>query len=307
MKLRLDNLDISSIDLLPGHVFIRTIADTEITAPKNASSSMAVGALVHVHIKGIQLQLSQISFKYQDLTSVTGLKETTGFAEVTLPPEGVDLDVKVRLISNSAAGLAERDQKKRFTEVEHVGVSFSDDATVKVTKSNHPFLLAMFPSLVKARLRSGLENTLNMYIRSALEGIDAVVWDTTERAVVFQDAGLERGPALAAAWWSELGRLRRMHGGISDGWRATRTGVVREADGKAEIAIGAEPQVVGAEKNGSKDAPPDVEGAAKHVVGKAKEGVQEGLEKVLTFEEMISEKRQKEESRAGWRSAAFDL
>ena len=45
-----------------------------------------------------------------------------------------------------------------------------------------------------------------------------------------------------------------MHGGLAAGWRATGTGIVRDhKDGsKAEIAFGAEPQVLGADKYGPK-------------------------------------------------------
>ncbi len=322
----LEDLDISSMGLLPGQVFIRNITDVEIAAPSDGTSSMAVGALTHVHVKGVQLQLSQLSFYYRDLTSTVGPSEFTGLAEITLPPEGVDLDIKVRLIPNTTAGLEQRAEQKRFTRVDHVGISFSDDADVRVTESNHPVLLTMFRPLLTARLRSALQNTLSAHIRSALECLDAVVWDITVRAEVFEDAGLARGQALAAGWWSELGRLRRMHGGLAAGWRATGSGVMRDAGGAAEIAIGVEPQVLGPEKHGPKGtlAQPmserareagvsadisreSVEGAAKDVVGKAKEGAKAGLRKVRTFEEMIAEKQQEEESNEGWQSGAFDL
>ncbi|KAF8263478.1 hypothetical protein EI94DRAFT_1807164 [Lactarius quietus] len=319
MEFVLEDLDISSMGLLPGHVFIRNITDVEIAAPSNGTSSMAVGALTHVHVKGVQLQLSQLSFYYRDLTSTVGPKEFTGLAEVTLPPGGVDLDIKVRLIPNTPAGLAERAEQKRFTRVDHVSVNLSDDAEVRVTESNHQLLLSIFGPLLTARLRSALQTTLSANIRSALECLDSVVWDTTVRAEVFEDAGLARGPALASAWWSELGRLRRLHGGLAAGWRATGSGLVRDSGGKAEIAFGAEPQVLGAEKHGPKGtlAQPigeragvsreNVEGAAKDVGGKAKEGVKTGLRKVRTFEEMIAEKQKEEENREGWRSDAFDL
>jgi len=59
------------------------------------------------------------------------------------------------------------------------------------------------------------------------------------------------GPALASAWWSELGRLQRTHGGFFSGWRTTGSGIVRNG-GDAEVALGAEPQVLGLEKHGPK-------------------------------------------------------
>lgn len=326
MEFVLEDLDISSMGLLPGTVFVRNITDFEISSPTNGTSSMAVGALTHVHVKGVQLKLSQVSFYYRDLTSTVGPKEFTGLAEVTLPPGGVDLDIKVRLIPSTPAGLAERAEKKRFTRVDSISVNLSDDAEVRVTESNHQILVNIFGPLLTARLRSALQTALSTNIRSALECLDSITWDTTVRAEVFEDAGLARGPALAAAWWSELGRLRRLHGGLAAGWRATGTGVVRDAGGKAEIAFGAEPQVLGAEKHGPKGtlsqpiserareagASTDismegVEGAAKDAVGKVKEGAKAGLRKMRTFEDMVAEKQQREESHAGWRSDAFDL
>ena len=322
MEFVLEDLDISSINLLPGHVFVRNITDVEIAAPSDGASSMAVGALTHVHIKGVQLQLSQLSFYYRDLSSTVGPKEFTGLAEVTLPPGGIDLDIKVRLIPNTPAGLAERASEKRFTRVDNVSITLSDEAQVRVTESNHQLLLSLFSPLLTARLRHALQTALGAQIHSALECIDSVVWDTTVRAEVFEDAGLARGPALAAAWWSELGRMRRLHGGLAAGWRATGTGVVRDTNtngSKAEIAFGAEPQVLGADKHGPKatlaqpigerarEVREGVEGAAKDVVGKAKEGVKAGVRKVRTFEEMLAEKQRTEESRKGWRSDAFDL
>ena len=319
MEFVLEDLDISSINLLPGHVFIRNITDVEIAAPSDGASSMAVGALTHVHIKGVQLQLSQLSFYYRDLTSTVGPKEFTGLAEVTLPPGGVDLDIKVRLIPSTPAGLAERASEKRFTRVDHVSITLSDEAQVRVTESNHQLLMSLFSPLLTARLRHALQTALGAQIRSALECIDSVVWDTTVRAEVFEDAGLARGPALAAAWWSEIGRMRRLHGGLAAGWHATGTGVVHDTKDGSKAAFGAEPQVLGADKHGPKatlaqpigerarEAREGVEGAARDVVGKAKEGVKAGVRKVRTFEEMLAEKQRMEESRKGWRSDAFDL
>ena len=83
--------------------------------------------------------------------------------------------------------------------------------------------------------------------------------------------------------------------------------------------VGAEPQVLGADKHGPKatlaqpigerarEVREGVEGAAKDVVGKAKEGVKAGVRKVRTFIKMLTEKQRMEESRKGWRSDAFDL
>jgi hypothetical protein len=320
----LEDLDISSINLLPGQVFVRNITDVEIAAPKEGKSTTTVGALTHAHIKGLQLKLSELSFYYHDLTATVGPKEFTGLAEISLPPEGIDVDIKVRTIPNTAAGLAESAERKRFLRIDHVAVHVSEDVDVRVTKSNHPVLLTVFRPLLTARLRGALQTALSANIQRALDGIDALVWDITSRAEVFQDAGLGRGPALASAWWSELGRLQRTHGGFFSGWRTTGSGIVR--GGNTEVALGAEPQVLGQEKHGPKgtlaqplkerarDAGIDVdvgaEGIAdvgKDVVGKAKEGLKVGLKKVRTFEEKLSDKQKEEECTPGWESSAFDV
>ena len=284
-----------------------------------------MGALTHTHIKGLQLKLSELSFYYHDLTATVGPKEFTGLAEISLPPEGIDVDIKVRTIPNTAAGLAESAERKRFLRIDHVVVHVSEDVDVRVTKSNHPVLLTVFRPLLTARLRSALQTMLSANIRRALDGVDGVVWDTTSRAEVFQDAGLGRGPALASAWWSELGRLQRTHGGLFSGWRTTGSGIVRNG-GDTEVALGAEPQVLGPGKHGPKgtlaqplkervrDAGIDVdvgaEGIAdvgKHVVGQAQEGIKDGLKKVRTFEDKISDKQEEEERNPGWESSAFDV
>jgi hypothetical protein len=321
----LEDLDVSSISLLPGHVFIRNITDVEIAAPVEGKSTAAVGALTQIHLKGLQLKLSQLSFYYHDLTAAVGPKETTGLAEIALPPEGIDVDIKVRTIPSTTAGLAERTERRRFLRIDHVVVHVSDDTDVRVTESNHPVLLTMFRPLLTARLRVALQKTLSANIQSALDGVDALIWDIIARAEVFEDAGLARGSALATASWSELGRLQRTQGGFSSGWSTTGSGIVRNG-GDVRVALGAEPQVLGPEKHGPKgtlaqplkerahDAGADVDvsaeriaGAGKDVVGKAKEGIKVGLRKVRTFEEKVAEKQKEEESTSGWESSAFDV
>ena len=113
-----EDLDISSIGLLAGHVFIQNITD-EIDAPKVGKSTAAVGAFTHLQVKGLQLKLNQLSFYYHDLTATVGPKGFTGLAEITLPAEGIDVDIKVRTIPNTTAlaGRAERAEWKRFLRI----------------------------------------------------------------------------------------------------------------------------------------------------------------------------------------------
>jgi hypothetical protein len=284
---------------------------------------------MHIHVKGLRLKLNQLSFYYRDLTATVGPAEFTGLAEITIPPEGVDIEIKIRTIPNTATGLAERAERQKFLRIDQVAVNISDDVNVRVTESNHPVLLTMFRPILTTRLRGALQTTLNANIRSVLESADSLVWDTIARAEIFEDAGLTRGPALATALWSELGHLRRTQGGISLGWCTTGTGIVREGD-KARVALGAEPQVLGPEKHGPKDtlAQPlkaraqkvgaqfdadvsmeSVEGAAKSMAEQGRGGIKAGVRKVRTFEELVAEKQKEEErtSSRGWESNAFDM
>jgi hypothetical protein len=250
----LEDLDISSINLLPGHVFVRNITDVEIAAPKEGKSTTTVGALTHTHIKGVQLKLSELSFYYRDLTATVGPERISPGSRryhfhrkaLTSISKLGRFRIRQQDLRNVPIGKAipTHRSRRRFM--------FPKMLNVRVTKSNHPVLLTVFRPLLTARLRSALQTTLSANIQRALDGIDAVVWDTTSRAEVFQDAGLGRGPALASAWWSELGRLQRTHGGLFSGWRTTGSGIVRNGGGKGEVALGAEPQVLGPGKHGPK-------------------------------------------------------
>ncbi|KAG1775937.1 hypothetical protein EV702DRAFT_1198841 [Suillus placidus] len=54
----LENLDISSLSLLPGHVYICNITDVDITAPAmSQSTTTAIGTLTHIQIQAVQLTL----------------------------------------------------------------------------------------------------------------------------------------------------------------------------------------------------------------------------------------------------------
>jgi hypothetical protein len=276
--------------------------------------------LTHVHVKGLRLKLSQLSFYYRDLAATVGPAEFTGLADITLPPEGVDVVIKIRTIPNTEAGLAERAERQGFLRIDEVAVNISDDVDVRVTESNHPVLLTMFRPLLTMRLRGALHTTLSAKIRSVLEGIDTLAWDTIARAEIFEDAGFTRGPALAMALWSELGRLQRTRGGLSLGWFTTGTGIIREGT-KARVALGTEPQFLGPEKHGPKgtlaqplkerahdvDISMENQGAMKDIIGKVRVGIKAGVGKVRTFEERVDEKRQEEERIPGWRSGAFDV
>ena len=333
IELVLENIDISSFDLNPAHVYIRNITDIDIRAPAvgEGASQTSVGSLTRVFAQGVQLSLREVSFWFKQKTSSVGPSEISGVLALTLPPQGVDIDVVVRAIPNSAEGLQERARRGAFTEVQRVDVKLSEDMALAIGESNHQVLASVLRPVITARVRAALQGALAENVRGAIEWADAVAWDVGGRAEVFGDAGLPRGPALVAGCWSELGKLAKGRSGLLKGWRATGTGLVKgagNARADATFAMGAEPQVLGGEKRGprgnfseslkdkAKDAMPedmDVEGAtvevgqrAREVAGEAKERVKEGVQKVRSFKDSVEVKAQEEKGRPGWESAAFD-
>ncbi|KZT23291.1 hypothetical protein NEOLEDRAFT_1069764 [Neolentinus lepideus HHB14362 ss-1] len=316
----LEDLDVSSFGLLPGHVFIRNITDVDITAPEGDEAKTAVGAFTHIHVQGMQLALREVSFYYHDKTAAVGPAEHTGIMELTLPPEGIDVDLRVRMLPSSPAGLAEREKMGGFHKVESVDVRVTEGMEFGVRESNHPVLVTMFKGVMTGAVKDMIERTVREWIKSAVEAVDRVAWDVGRRAQVFEDAGLGRGASVVAGIWSELGRLGRRRGGVSEGWRATGTGVIRrdpsarEGGEAAVFAMGAEPQVLEAGKRGTKgtnservdvDLDANLENAEEGVRG-AGEGVGEGVRKVKSFKECVKRKTEEERGREGWKSAAFD-
>ncbi|KAJ3501731.1 hypothetical protein NLJ89_g9206 [Agrocybe chaxingu] len=60
----LENLDISSLNVLPSHVYIRNITDVDIqtSAKPSTPSHTQVGTLTHIQIQALQLSLKDVSF-----------------------------------------------------------------------------------------------------------------------------------------------------------------------------------------------------------------------------------------------------
>lgn len=332
MEFVLEDLDISSFALLPGHAYIRNITDIDITASASGKAETAVGSLTRVYAQGVQLALREVSFWFKQKTTTMGPSEFSGILELTLPPQGVDIDVVVRAIPNSPEGQKEREKRKSFTEVQRVNVKLSDEMELVIKQSNHQVLASVLKPIITGRVREALQNVLAENIRGAIEWADAFAWDTGNRAEVFEDAGLSRGPALVAGFWSELGKLSRGHTGLFTGWTATGTGLVKGAGNArpdAQFAMGAEPQVLSGEKHGPKgtfsqdlkeraeqavpegmdvdDVTVAVGQRAREVVGEAKDAVKEGIQKVRSFDQAVKEKAEQEKSTPGWESSAFDV
>ncbi|KAG6331470.1 hypothetical protein ID866_7618, partial [Astraeus odoratus] len=309
----LENLDISSLHLLPGHVYIRNITDVDISAPAEGTTQTAWGTLTHIRLQAMQLMLSEVSFYYKDKTATVGPSEFTGIMEFDLPTQGLDVDFKFRLIPNTALGIKERERRGRFFIVERVDVHLAKDITFKVKQSNHPILASVFKAVLVARFREALERTIEEQIRGLFDVTDYLSFDVSKRADVFEDAGLSRGAAIVAGLWSEIGRLRRMEGGLLSGWKATGTGIVKEGlPAEGTLAMGAEPQILPGEKRGplgTFSVPlterKEVEGVVevgRSVTEQVKETAHESVRQVQTFKETVRKKALEERRRPGWQS-----
>ncbi len=238
------------------------------------------------------------------------------------------------MIPNSPEGLKEREQKKGFQDIQRVEVKISDEMDLTIRESNHQVLASVLKPIIVSRLRDTLQIVLAENIRGALEWTDTVAWDVGNRAEVFADAGLSRGPSLVAGFWSELGKLSKGEGGLFKGWQATGTGLIKDhgnVRSDATFAMGAEPQVLSGDKHGPKatfsksvretaqetlpegmevDVEQSVKGvgeSAKDAVSEAKETVKDAVGKVKSFKESVREKAEEESRRPGWESRAFDV
>ncbi|KAG2745595.1 hypothetical protein P692DRAFT_20741308 [Suillus brevipes Sb2] len=318
----LENLDISSLSLLPGHVYIRNITDVDITAPAGSqSTTTAIGTLTHIRMQAVQLALKEVSFFYRDKVATVGPKDFTGLMEFSLPPKGIDIDLKFRLIPNTPQGLKEREHLGRFFKIERVEVNVAEDVDMQVKQSNHPILASVFRPVIMLRFREAISRTLEEQIRGLFDTTDALAFDIGRRSEVFKDAGLGTASSVIAAMWSEIGKLRRMEGGLLSGWRATGTGVVKDdLGGNAKIAMGAEPQILSGEKRGplgtnaeplaqripGVDAGGSLEGATT-AIERVEQAGKEGLKQVRSFKHSVEHKKREEEKRRGWQSPAFDI
>ncbi|KAI0089031.1 hypothetical protein BDY19DRAFT_1041796 [Irpex rosettiformis] len=333
----LEDLDISTFALLPGHVYIRNITDIDIQAPSLGPARTAVGSLTRIYAQGVQLTLREVSFYFNQKTASIGPSEFNGILELTLPPQGIDIDVVIRMIPSSPEGLGERKKEKGFWEVQRVEVKISDEMNLTIKQSNHQVLASVLKPVITSRFRETLQTALAENVRGTLDWLDSMFWDVGNRAEAFEDVGLGRGAALVAGWWSELGKLSRGEGGLFKGWKATGTGLIKDEGNvcsDAVFAMGGEPQVLPGEKRGPKGNfseslkevaareievdPNELEDpatqqtkkigeAAKDIVGEAKERMEAKYREVKSFKETVQIKAEEEKGRPGWESHAFDV
>nr|GAT50058.1 predicted protein [Mycena chlorophos] len=314
MELVLENLDISSLDIEPAHVFLRNITEVDVQSSKTSKAETGSGAATHIRLQAVQLALKDVSFYYKDKEAkMPPNSHYTGLLTMTLPPQGIDIDIRVRLIQDAK----DREAARAYHQIEHLQVNITDACKIAVHESNHSILLSLFKPVFNKRFRQAVARALSEHLRLAFDWTGGVVWDIGRRAEVFRDTGMGTGPAFVGAVWSEMRRLLRermfeMH--------ATGTGVVLvpESNHDIKFAVGVEPQVLSGEKRGpmgvgskSVEGQVDSELGGDTNVERTEKGAQgvvgQGKQHLRVFQRTIDDKSREERKNDGWRSSAFDL
>ncbi|KAG1868449.1 hypothetical protein F4604DRAFT_2020783 [Suillus subluteus] len=133
IKFVLENLGISLLSLLPGHIYIHNITDIDITAPAGSqSTTTAIGTLTHIQMQAVQLTLKEVSFFYRDKVATIRPKDFTGLMECGLLQKGIDIDLEFCLIPNTPQGLMEHKSLRQFFKIEHVEVNVAEDIDMQV-------------------------------------------------------------------------------------------------------------------------------------------------------------------------------
>ncbi|KAJ3868020.1 hypothetical protein EV359DRAFT_33186 [Lentinula novae-zelandiae] len=342
-ELVLENLDVSSFNLLPSHMYIRNITDIDIVAPASApdapvqpESKTQLGTLTQIRIQAIQLAVSDISFYYKDKTATIGPAEYTGRMSLTLPPKGIDVDVKMPPFATATKTVSQRSLHRAFHVIEHLDVRITDEFELDIKDSNHGVMIAMFKPIMALRLKSALEGFVSEHFRQIFEGLDGLAYDISERAEIFKDTGLGSSASIGAAVWSEVGRMRRLgldsrrRGQYTD-WQATGTGVVvaerqvdletgEDKERERKFAMGAEPQILSGEKKGPDGTASEslskrlrsatgqaLDDTGVNISEQAKEIFEDGKNQVKNFKDAVKHKSDVEKHREGWQSSAFDF
>lgn len=304
----LENLNLESLQLLPGHVKLSHTTDMDIDAPSSGEARRDVSTHTRIQFSGVQLKLRQVSFYYHDKT-MTLAKTVTGLLDVFIPSKGVDIDVTLGLLPTES-GAKERRKRQGFHHIDSVNVSL-DNVEVAIRESNHQVLLSVFKPVFRARLVAALRESIEQYTRLAIEALDGIAWDVHVRARTFADAGVPLGPSYVSGLVSELGHMAQQSSVFAD-VSTTNVGVVKDVAGSDKaFAVGAGPQLISGDKHGPVatgvgTGQPGTHGksdkpVAQKVMG---EGVPPDVE---TFTASVARKREAEKKSTGWRTAAYDL
>ncbi|KAJ7069260.1 hypothetical protein C8F01DRAFT_511228 [Mycena amicta] len=310
----MENL-VSSFQVNPSHVHISNTTEVDVRTSETSDKTTQLGTSTHIRLQAVQLTLNDVSFYHHDKSSKAPPQTLSGLAEVKLPAQGIDIDLRIHFIPSAD----ERKKRQAYHQIDHLAVTISGDVELRMRQTNHPVLLALAKPVRNKRFREALGRALSTGLRGALTWLDGIAWDVGRRAEVMRDTGMGNGPALAGAVWSEVGRLvKERKWAIS----ATGTGLVVEDDGGrgAKMAMGAEPQVLSGKKHGpaatgSQRLDKSVEGGADvdadADTGAAKRQAQ-GLGKevkgqVNDFQRAVHDKAARESQKPGWRSEAFNI
>ncbi|KZV88036.1 hypothetical protein EXIGLDRAFT_839540 [Exidia glandulosa HHB12029] len=289
----LENMSLQSLQVLPGHVKISHTTNVEIDAPKTGETERDTSTKTRIQFTGLQITLKEVAFWYHDKGKLP-VDTVTGLLDVKIPEKGVDMDVTLGLLP-TASGSAERRKRGGFHNIESVKASL-DDVTVAIRESNHQIMISMFKPVFRTALVKAVRQSLENYMRVALEALDGMAYDVHHRARVFADAGTPLGPAYVSGLVSQLGYMAKQEVGILDGVRATSVGVIKDdPNSKSAFAVGAAPQLIGADKR------------APGPAGKKGKWEQGATPSVEGFTEAVARKRDAEKKGEGWRSNAFDL
>jgi hypothetical protein len=244
----LEDLNLESLQILPGHIKVTNQTSVDIDAPGPAAGETTkdVSTKTRIQFTGVHLKLKEVSFYYRDKGANS--RTLTGLLDVTIPEKGLDMDVQVGMLP-TASGTKQRRQRQGFHRVEHVNVSL-DDVTAALNKSNHPVAMTFFKPIFRARLVRALKTSLEQYIRLAIEALDGLAWDVHQRAQVFADTGAPTVGAYIGGLTSTLGRLAR-EGRLFEGMEATGVGFVKDdPETDTAFAVGAAPQIIDGNKHG---------------------------------------------------------
>jgi hypothetical protein len=310
----LENVDISSLKILPGHAHFKTTTEMDISQ-KDASADAKTNfsTRTNVQFQGLQITLRDVSFYYKDLTANLGPDTFTGILDMHLPEKGIDVELTLSMIPT--ADVNKRQDKKKFHTIDNVSVSLHDDLDVSVRDSNHSILVTVLKPLIRNRFRETLETTIKEQIRFALNWLDFFAFDVHQRAGVFTDAGAPSSVAYIGGFWSKIGAMRKEPGGLFEGMMATGAGFIKDdPNDDVKFAMGTAPQILAGSKRGPISpftgegaiTSDDLKGAAQDVQVQARQAAAAGQEVVYTFRRLVRERRAEEERKDGWRSSAFD-
>jgi len=316
-----ENLDLSTFSLLPGHAKISNTTDMDVDKASTATSaSTDVSSHTHIHLTGIQLAARNVAFWYHDKTAST-FSELSGIIDLILPQKGLDVDIKFSLRSPTApsappAATSSGKVTKRtsFHKLESVHVDLND-LEIKIVKSSSPVLTTLFRPILLSRVAESIRQTLEQHLSFALRFADHIAYDISERAQVFSDAGLPTSAAYMSGLWSEIGRFSHSSGGLWAGASLTAAGiVVDDPTTDYKIAIGAQPQLFPNVTRAKPSAGPtqdvDMEGAkeeAKGAVAEAKGAAQQIKREVQTFNQLVEKNSREAKGERGWKSDKFNV